>query len=436
MKNRRHGWRGERSLARLLEVMPGFAGLLLRLKHVDCAGDTSFIARTDGVNVFYSESFFALPEEEQMGVMAHEGLHAGLQHSVRAALLMQRRKRYSPELGNIVMDAIINEAVEGALRLRLPFNHVSYKNIVARMKHLRDANRTAPSPDPLDQPVSKWSFEALYIYLERLLDEKGRLQDACSLFCASSTLDKSLQGDVIVCDDAEPRADGVGSGSFAKDGAGETRTGRINARMQAASRALQGASASGRGMGDIIVKLSGDLPRSRTPWQHILRVKTSRYLAASLETTWMRPSRRDVLEPGRARLKPRPSVGVCVDTSGSISDETIKLFAGEMVGISKRTGALMHVIMADDGVQDMITVQPGDPRGDLKKLVITGRGGTSFDEAIKEAMKHKPDVIVYLTDLYGPMPPEPTIPLIWAVPESINASPQANVGRIIQLDDL
>jgi hypothetical protein len=332
------------------------------------------------------------------------------------------------------MDAIINEAILGSMRLQLPATAIRYSMVVEMIRNLRPET---PDPDPLDNRVSQWSFEALYLYAEKFIlndDFRQHLHQRHQEILATGGF--GAEQDIVPDENPKPHSNGIGTGRFSEAGGGDTREGRIRARMQAAGRILDTARHSGRGMGKLVTIINGDIPRSRTPWQMLLRVPMARHIDTERTRSWRRPSRRGLLEPGRIRSKPAPKIAICLDTSGSIDDDILRIFVGEMAAIARSLGASLHVVVADDGVQDVFDVPVGDPRRQLRNLKVTGRGGTTFQPAIARAAASNPDIIVYFTDLHGPMPEKPLKPLFWAVPESINANPEASVGKIIHLTGL
>ena len=59
-------------------------------------------------------------------------------------------------------------------------------------------------------------------------------------------------------------------------------------------------------------------------------------------------------------------------------------------------------------------------------------GGTDFRPALAAALRLRPSAIVVLTDLDGPLGPDPRLPVIWAVPDATSA-PEAPYGHVLAL---
>jgi predicted metal-dependent peptidase len=108
-------------------------------------------------------------------------------------------------------------------------------------------------------------------------------------------------------------------------------------------------------------------------------------------------------------------VAVAVDTSGSIGQEELKKFVGEITGILRCRGvSKMRLIACDAAVTLDETILPTDPLPER----FGGGGGTDFRPVFKLIQEDPqglpPALIVYLTDLYGTFPKQDIgIPTIW-----------------------
>lgn len=99
--------------------------------------------------------------------------------------------------------------------------------------------------------------------------------------------------------------------------------------------------------------------------------------------------------PGLKRKK-KHKILVAIDTSGSVSTEEFKDFFSEIYYIYK-AGAQIHIIEAD-----MSITNEYDYKGIMPDK-ITGRGGTSFVDAVNYYNTHRNEYTscVYFTDGYG-----------------------------------
>jgi predicted metal-dependent peptidase len=142
------------------------------------------------------------------------------------------------------------------------------------------------------------------------------------------------------------------------------------------------------------------------------------------------PHRRLPWTPGFSSLKPSPHLVVIVDVSGSVEDLLLEKFAREIEAITRRQEAGLVLIIGDDEVRRVTRFAPG--RSDLREIEFAGGGGTNFTPLLQEADKHRPDIVVVLTDLDGPAQFRPRWPVIWAVPHS-HASAVPPFGRKLTL---
>jgi predicted metal-dependent peptidase len=194
--------------------------------------------------------------------------------------------------------------------------------------------------------------------------------------------------------------------------------------------------------------LLADLPRTRTPWEHVLRVHLGRALSRRVALNWSRPSRawlanrgragagragRLPWEPGLTASRRVPRLVVVADVSGSIDPALLARFAREIVTLTRRLEAPWTLVVGDDAVRTVRHFEPG--RGEFGELPARGGGGTDFTPLLQEAQSHRPDLIVVLTDLDGPARERPRCPVLWAVPAwgAAQALPQAPFGQVLRL---
>jgi predicted metal-dependent peptidase len=199
---------------------------------------------------------------------------------------------------------------------------------------------------------------------------------------------------------------------------------------------------AGDGAHSMLRALIADVPRTRIPWEQVLRTQLTRSLAPKPGISWSRPSRSYMANQGRmgphrlpwtpgfSSLQPAPRLVLIVDVSGSIQDALLETFAREIEAITRRQEANLVLIVGDDQVRHVTEFAPG--RSDLRSLEFTGGGGTNFTPLFQEAERHRPDLVVVLTDLEGPTQFRPHWPVIWAVPET-HASAVQPFGRKLML---
>ncbi|MCP4439434.1 MAG: hypothetical protein GY810_10880 [Aureispira sp.] len=144
-------------------------------------------------------------------------------------------------------------------------------------------------------------------------------------------------------------------------------------------------------------------------WRRVLRIFTASSSRTRLKNTIRRPSKRYGTTPG-IKIQRKQKILVAIDTSGSVSNDELKEFFGELYHIWKQ-GAEIYVVECDTAIHNHYGYRGKPPE------VISGRGGTDFNAPITFANEeYMPDAIVYFTDGYAP---EPQVisrkPLLWMV---------------------
>ena len=114
-----------------------------------------------------------------------------------------------------------------------------------------------------------------------------------------------------------------------------------------------------------------------------------------------------------ARDGRRPRLVVGLDTSSSITDDELSLFAAEALSLVRRAGAEAHLLGFDTEVHHRSAL---DRHNTLLSLEMRRGGGTDFGAIFEEAARLTPSLIVMLTDLDAPPVKAPGAPVIWAVP--------------------
>ncbi|MEM9341497.1 MAG: VWA-like domain-containing protein [Pseudomonadota bacterium] len=392
-----HSKRAQAALARLPEVDPGVAGLALWCAYRDSPEAT----HTRGDTIHLGPEFARLPISEQTGLLAHHVLHVALRHSARRADARQRfGNRFREGLYTMACDALVNEAL-------LQGNHALPRPAIRAAEIVRGL------PDAPDNVLTEWDSDRLYAALVGAGRGDGADGDAEA---------QSARGDLRDSDPA--RADA------------EVWAARVEQALREGQRA-------GRGIGAALARF-GDLPKATTPWEILLRRRLAKALAQHPQRSHRRPDRawlaRDALarqtngaqpafEPGLARESRRPRLVIGLDTSSSIPDDTLGLFAAEAISIVRRTGAEAHLLGFDTEVH---TRGRFDRAEAIAALSMRRGGGTDFTEILREAQAVDPTLIIVLTDLDAPLPDAPAAPVLWAVP---GTTTRPAFGDILKIGD-
>ena len=386
-------------------IDPAIAALALWCEHRDADGPT----RTIESQIVYGPAFEALPFPEQTGVLAHHVLHVALRHSARAAAMSERMGQgFNPRMYNLASDAIVNEVlIQGGHTLPRPVVRAS--ELLARVT----------GPDTTPTLLEDWDTDRLYLLLTGVTSGKS---DAAEEAANAYALSKNWS------EDLNPGAEG--------EAEPEIWSARVNDAMQA------GRSA-GIGIGPALHQFA-DLPQARIPWEVHLRRLIVRAISEVPRLSFKRPAHRwlamdsearagrgptPMFQPGRSRDAKRPCLVVGLDTSSSITDAQLSLFAAEAIALSRRSGAETHLLGFDIEVHTRAVLDRPDA---LLSLPFRRDGGTDYAQIFDTARSLEPSLLVMLTDLDARLGPNPQIPIVWVVPKT----PPQNVpyGSVIRMD--
>jgi predicted metal-dependent peptidase len=117
---------------------------------------------------------------------------------------------------------------------------------------------------------------------------------------------------------------------------------------------------------------------------------------------------------------------VCaIDCSGSVGDDEIQAYMSEMGGILTDVKPRKVILLWVDAiVQRVDEARFFDDLVNIRHRGRPGRGGTRFSPAFDWVKENnvRPDTLVYLTDMEGTFPEEPSYPVVWCATRSkINA---------------
>ena len=444
--------RGTRAIQTLVEFAPSSGGLALWMRHLDVDhAEAPSIAANDGATVYYGPAFASLPHSMQTGLVAHQVLHVALRHPQRLLELRRLVGEVDDELFNVCADAIVNSSLSHLSWLELPPGSVLLEDLLFATLNIRQS---------VEKSLLEWDLERLYRALD---DRRPRGASHRSKAGAGSERESPATGAGAGDQEAEQ-----GQATAREDGERAARARALGATiirdlLPAADRERPEAEAersrewrerivrahAGDGVHSLLRELLADLPKTRIPWEQLLRTQLARGLSLKRELSWSRPSRsylanrgrmgrgrpggglRMPWEPGFSATRAVARLVVMVDVSGSIDHPLLERFAGEIDAIARRLEARVIVIIGDDRVTDTRVFEPG--RSNLKGLRFEGGGGTDFTPLHQEAARYGPDIGVFLTDLDGRVDFRPNFPVLWAVPLG-SESMRPPFGRKLLLD--
>jgi len=383
----RGGHRITRARSHLLLDQPWFGALSLRLQVIEDAGLTETMS-TDGSRLVFDPAWVAArTDAELIAVLAHEVLHCALLHPYRAGA--RELKRW-----NLACDYAINP-----LLLQQGFR--------------------LPEGMANDPQYAGLSADTIYARLER----DGRQPSADDGNGGQPPQPDFTRGLTQTADTTLPPS----HSPSAQDPAGEPMTA---ADWQIATeQASLVARKAGKMDGDT-ERAAKQARRSATDWRTILR----RFIenAVPADYSWTRPNRRHIADglylPGVVREN-MPRLAVAVDTSSSIGQELLDLFAAELTAILHETRPeSLDVVYCDTRIQAVETFSPDDAAVELHPH---GGGGTRFQPVFDHFRDDPPAGLIYFTDLEGPAPQEPDYPVLWVTTEA--ATRPAPFGDVVSV---
>jgi predicted metal-dependent peptidase len=414
-----------RARTQLLLSQPFFGTLCLRLKLVTGAVPTM---ATDGRRILYDPAFVnSLQPAELEAVLAHEVLHCALGHHCR-------RGQRDPRLWNEAADLAINPLLvangfslpAGAL-IDPAFDDLSAEEIYARLeRRARGSSGTEQTQLPQPQGSGCGAAGPQQGSPSQEPSESGSGDQLAPQQDGSAETGKGAT--------APPRPGGFGEILDATEEDGKPVSEAEKSRQQHEwSIATDQAIRSAKACGHEPVNLDRPLSESRETkqdWRTILRD----FIAARTPSDyrWNPPNRRYVASGLYLPSVERTGLGrivVGVDTSGSIGEEQLEQFAGEISAISDEASPeAIHVVYCDAGVQSSQQFAPSEPID----LEPEGGGGTDFRPVFEwvEANQIAPVCLIYLTDLCcHSYPPIPEYPVLW-VTDSRRTAPFGETVRI------
>lgn len=376
----------EKPIHALLQQEPFFAHFLLNSRIMFNAHKvpTAGAAIINGTLVFIinTDFFFALTVKEQTAVLKHEIMHMLLDHCGKRG-----KDTADKHVANVAMDCAINQYI---------------KNLPDKCVTLAEVEKYT-GKKLLPYQVYEYYYDAL----------------------KEAQAEKQTEGRVN-----HEFMEGSGDEST-----GDGKPGSVIAPEQAraivADAAKNAVKAAAGNVPDYLVGTLGSLnTQGKISWKQQLRNIISSVPISENRNTRKKTHRRFELEQPGKRKKRKIIVGVCCDSSGSVSDESYSLFMTEVYNISKSV-AITYLVQADCEVQKVDVI-----KGTAKKEKLAqrhGNGGTAYQPAIDACMKRKCDVIIYFGDFdTSDTPKDPRVPFVWVGVG--NQEPPANFGRVLRLE--
>lgn len=408
----------KRAKVQLYDKAPFFSYLA---NHLTLVEEESLQPPTAGVDfrgkLYYHPDFIEDidSESEIEGLMVHEILHLAFEGELR-------RDGRDKQLWNVAQDIVINHKVKqnGFDLPEEASDLVPDEN--GRLNLEKQFGYTF-------EDVGEHSFESVYDILKRQQQKGEGKQPGGGRY--SGRMDEHREHGDGDGDGQQDQNQGQGSPGQGNpiEGEGEGEDGMAPAQQDAEEdaekwrklrdKAQQHAKQRGNTPAGIEDEVD-EIEKAYTNWRQVIqRVVTQ---AIPHDFTYQRPSKKSrATGYYMPRTKKEGLDVVCVlDTSGSISDEELEEFYGEMEKMAHDFPSVnLTVIQHDMDVQKVDTIKNASKR-DILDLDIKGRGGTSHIPVFKhiENELNRAEVVVAFTDGYSKTPeslPYNVGEMIWVV---------------------
>lgn len=372
---------------RLRRQAPFFAALAM-FAEVRFTEDVP-IAATDGRSLWFNPQVYGdLPAGERDAVFLHELLHAALLHPLRRGVR-------DGMLFNIAADIVVNGMIAADESLELPAGAIR------------------------NETLERHSVEEIYELL-RQGRRPPKLPLADLLSVAPAAAQEGAQGTRSGSPSRSSKR-GSRAASAAEQRVSVDELHRLHDRQELETywkQAIQQAQvlARSQGKGDLPSGLSRHLDAVADPqldwrrqlWRYLVHTPNDyagfdrRFLHQGLYL--------DALEGESVE------VFCCIDTSGSVGEEELSMFLGELRGILSAYPLLRCLLW----YADASCYGPYELSSDSELPAPEGGGGTDFrpffTQVYKAWSREGEALCVYLTDGYGSFPEqEPELPTLWVV---------------------
>ena len=405
----------EQDRLKLLTRQPFIGTVLMHLEMIPITHGCS-TAQTDGRAVYMNCHFYAgLDLEERLFVLAHETWHCVLLHFVRK----QSRTQHG---FNIACDLEIHFILMKE-RMKEPFvlphdpawDGLSAEEIYEKFKHRNPKKMTPPKCSKGIQPGKDGGSFDDHIYKQPSTEQPD------SPSKGSQDSESGISG-----------KDSSGNESGANEKTIDDSTIEKIRRI-----VIQSAQMVERQRGHLPEHIRGIIARLQKPelnWKELLKqFVTSAYGGTR---RWLPPARR-YIGMGlylQSRRSERLEAVLAIDTSGSTTGDQPQFFT-ELANLLNTFGFYqLTVIQCDCTIQKVETFSDAKPLPRNYQWESLGLGGTSFIppfDYIREK-KLRPQIMIYLTDGYGPAPDKSSeFPVLWVLTH--DGKKPAPWGRAIKL---
>lgn len=377
--------RVRRAIIELQAEQPFFAHLSMALTLVPVKKDDPLAKEiaTAGVNVlgelaFNEEWVAGIPRDKMKGLLAHETLHLAFDH-------LGRLGGRNVDISNVAMDMVVNMMVVRS-NMALPDGTIPVDT--------GDDTASIQTPKGVITiaKVSERWWEDIYNELIKELDKKGLVK------WVPDPKGKDQHGRDVHNHGAPMSVDGK-EGKELSPAEKEDHAAKWRQRLAEAATIAKQQGKTPAGMERFI----DGLLQPKVNWRELLRMYLKPYLYPT-DFSYAKPHKKSqllgVYLPDTVREA--KEVEVLVDTSGSIGEDDLRAFMGEMVGIATSSAYVMMTVSFCD-TQLYEDARYKVEGANIKKLLSMkpkGGGGTKMLNGLNYIKEHNRlvPVVIVLTD--------------------------------------
>lgn len=387
----------EHALFNMIHKDPFYSNTFIQVRRrIDWRLPTAYVTidPTNGDFVFgYNPGFiFSMTDDEIMGVIKHELLHIIFQH-------ITTRRPFSKDeasLSNIAQDMAINSIVG---EKNLPDIVILPGKPFKRDKAGKVSTQTAAQKHVSEKfeefVVNSPKLQAYEYYFKRLRELRDQLQDEMD------DSDMEGAGDVDVAASFGDSFDDHGVWDDVSDAMKEKMQEKLRDILSDAIKKSDRNNQWGTVPMEIVKGIREFISRE-VDWKVVLRSFIGRSKSTESAASWARLNRRTpYLAPGKKK-KTHADVVVTLDQSGSVGDDDLEMFFGELSSMSKETNFDLYFFDTEMDLENKITWKRG--------MKVTPRrtrcGGTDFNavaDFVNDPKNNgKWNGVIILTDGYAP----------------------------------
>lgn len=373
----------EAARVRLLLDYPFIGALAMHLNLCPAASNTCPTTATDARNIYFSPEYIEqLSSAEVAYCIAHETLHAALGH-------LWRRAGRNTQRWDIACDYAVNMLLEST-RLSAPPNALRFPDY---------AGLSAEEIYPLIEENPNVETMDRHIHAGDKIDSSTPYQRTQS--------GEELEG-LNVWDELSEGA--------RRPAMEESAYALANIWRERVASAAHQAAQSGDTQ-SIVERVIDEALSSKVSWRALL----AQFMTDLARNDWSfaRPSTRRTAPAVMPGLRSTSAnLAVAIDTSSSISDETLGAFFREIESLKSVSTIRVNLYACDE------RLAPGcpwefEPWDSIEvPISVSGGGGTSFTPVFDalELAPIAPDALIYLTDGIGRYPKAiPRFPVLWVI---------------------